>query len=174
MAIIVEDATGLATAESYLSYVDYVAYWAARGVDTTTDAATPDEASTEPYLRLTTEYIDIRWGKLAPGDPIDEDQALCFPTDYFIVDPVALPIQLERATAEYLRYSLTNDLMINNDRTNGPGIKYLKEKVGPIETETEWSGSGDGAVGIKYPVVTKADALMRQITIGDSRGGVYR
>ena len=174
MTIIVEDATGLATAETYLSYADYVAYWAARGVDTTADAATPNEASTEPYLRLTTEYIDIRWGKLAPGNPIDADQALCFPTDYFIVDPVALPIQLERATAEYLRYSLTNNLFIDNDRSSGPGIKLLKEKVGPLETETEYSGSGLGAVGAKYPVVIKADGLMRQITQGSGQGGVYR
>jgi len=174
MAIIVEDATGLATAESYLSYEDYVAYWLARGVDTTAEAGTADEATTEPKLRLTTEYIDIRWGKKAPGLPISEDQALCFPTDYFIVDPVALPIQLQRATAEYLRYSLTDDLFIDNDRSSGPGVKFLKEKVGPIETETEWSGSGLGAVGAKHPVVTKADALMRQITTGSDQGGVYR
>jgi len=174
MAIIVEDATGLATAESYLSYVEYVAYWADRGVTTTADAGTPDEATTEPKLRLATEYIDLRWGKAAPGLPISEDQALCFPTDYFIVDPVALPIQLKRATAEYLRYSLTNNLFLDNDRSNGPGIKLLKEKVGPIETETEYSGSGLGAIGAKYPIVTKADALMRQITQGSGQGGVYR
>lgn len=174
MPIIVEDATGLATAESYLSYVDYVAYWAARGVDTTTEVGTADEATTEPKLRLTTEYIDIRWGKSAPGLPISDDQALCFPTDYFIVDPVALPIQLERATAEYLRYSLTNTLFIDNDRSSGPGIKLLKEKVGPIETETEYTGSGLGSVGAKYPIVTKADGLMRQITQGSGQGGVYR
>ena len=174
MAIIVEDATGLSTAESYLSYLDYVSYWAARGVTTTSDAGTPDEVTTEFLLRLTTEYIDIRWGKKAPGLQISEDQALCFPTDYFIVDPVALPIQLQRATAEYLRYSLTNSLFIDNDGSSGPGVKLLKEKVGPIETETEWSGSGLGSVGRKYPIVTKADGLMRQITFGSGQGGVYR
>lgn len=173
MALIVEDATGLATAESYLSYIDYVAYWFARGVTTTADAGTPNEAATEAKLRLTTEYIDLRWGSSAPGFPINEDQALCFPTDFFITSPAALPIQLKRATAEYLRYSLTNSLFIDNDRSGGPGIKILKEKVGPIETETRYSGSGLGSVGAKYPIVIKADTLMRQIT-NSGQGGVYR
>lgn len=168
MAIIVEDATGLATAESYLSVAAYKSYWLDRGV-TVTDTDPVIEAN----LRLATEYIDLRWGKSAPGLPITETQALCFPTDYFIVDPVALPIQLERATAEYTRWSISSGLFIDNDLSSGPGIKFLKEKVGPIETETEWSGSGDGAVGRKYPIVAKADALMRQITFS-TQGGVHR
>lgn len=168
MAIVVEDATGLATAESYLSVADYKAYWLDRGV-TVTDTDPVIEAN----LRLATEYIDLRWGHLAPGVAISEDQALCFPTDYFITDPVSLPVALERATAEYTSWSISSGLFIDNDGSSGPGITFLKEKVGPIETETEWSGSGDGSVGRKYPIVAKADALMRKITLSGN-GGVYR
>lgn len=168
MAIIVEDATGLATAESYLSVAGYQAYWLARGV-TVSDT----EAVIEANLRLATEYIDLRWGHLAPGVAVSEDQALCFPTDYFITDPVSLPVALERATAEYTAWSISSGLFIDNDGSSGPGIKLLKEKVGPIETETEWTGSGSGSVGRKYPIVAKADALMRKITLSGN-GGVYR
>lgn len=168
MAIVVEDATGLATAESYLGVDDYKAYWLARGV-TISEADDVIEAN----LRLATEYIDLRWGDKVPGNEISEDQALCFPTDYFIVDPVALPIQLVRATAEYTRWVTTSSLFLDNDGSKGPGIKFLKEKVGPVETETEWSGSGDGSMGRKYPIVAKADALMQKITLS-GQGGVYR
>jgi hypothetical protein len=169
MAIIVEDATGLATAESYLSYADYVTYWSDRGI-----TVSETEAEIEVQLRLTTEYIDLRWGDKAPGLTISETQALSYPTDYFIVDPVALPVQLKRATAEYLRYSLTNSLFIDNTMVSGPGIKSITERLGPLETKTVWSGSGVGSVGRKHPIVSKADGLMRQITLGSSSGGVIR
>jgi hypothetical protein len=169
MAIIVEDATGLSTSESYLSYADYVTYWSDRGV-----TISETEAQIEVQLRLTTEYIDLRWGDKVPGLTISETQSLSYPTDYFIVDPVALPVQLKRAMAEYLRYSLTNTLFINNTVINGPGIISLTETLGPLETKTVFSGSGDGSVGRKYPIVSKADVLMRQITFGSSNGGVIR
>lgn len=169
MAFIVEDATGLTDAESYISVDDFKAYHKNRG-----NSITLGGTEIEQKLRLAAEYIDIRWGKYVPGLPIAEDQALRFPTDYFITDPASLPKALIRANAEYGFFAFSNDLFIDNNRTNGPGIKLLKEKVGPIETETEWSGSGAGAVGAKYPIVTKADALMRQITIGSDQGGVIR
>tara|TARA_R100001143_G_scaffold61834_1_gene63619 strand:+ start:195 stop:704 length:510 start_codon:yes stop_codon:yes gene_type:complete len=169
MAIVVEDATGLDNAESYADVAFFKSYFAARGIDVT--ALTDDQI--EQNLRLGTEYIDIRWGKSAPGVAISEDQALCFPTDYFITDPVSLPRALVRATVEYAWFSYNNGLFLDNDGSSGPGITFLKEKVGPIETETEWSGSGDGAVGRKYPIVAKADQLMRQITLSGN-GGVYR
>lgn len=169
MAIVVEDATGLDNAESYADVAFFKSYFADRGIDVT--ALTDDVI--EQNLRLGTEYIDIRWGKSAPGNPISEDQALCFPTDYFITDPVSLPKNLIRATVEYARWSQVNGLFLDNDGSSGPGIKFLKEKVGPIEIETEWSGSGDGSISRKYPIVAKADALMRKITL-TGQGGVYR
>lgn len=168
MAIVVEDATGLNNAESYLSVADYKSYWLDRGV-----TVSETDAVIEANLRLATEYIDLRWGSFIPGTKISEDQALCFPTDYFIVDPVVLPISLKRAIAEYTRWSISSGLFIDNDGSSGPGIKFLKEKVGPVETETEWSGSGNGSLGRKYPVVAKADKLMEKITIS-GQGGVYR
>lgn len=168
MAIIVEDATGLANAESYITVDFFKTYHKDRGNDFTLGGT-----EIEQLLRLATEYIDLRWGAFVPGNPISEDQALCFPTDYFITDPVSLPVQLERATAEYAYFQINGELFIDNDVSNGPGITFLKEKVGPIETETEWSGSGDGSSGRKYPTVAKADRLIRQITLG-AQGGVYR
>lgn len=168
MALVTEDATGLDNAEAYADVAGFKTYFANRGIDVT---GMTDE-QIEQNLRLSTEYIDIRWGKFTPGDQISETQALCFPTDYFITDPVSLPRALVRATYEYSWWSFNNGLFLDNDGSSGPGITRLKEKVGPIETETEWSGSGYDSVGRKYPIITKADGMMRQITLSGN-GGVY-
>lgn len=168
MALVVEDATGLVDAESYISVDDFKAYHKDRGNDITLGGG-----DIEKLLRNATEYLDIRWGDYTKGNPINEDQALAYPTDYWITDPVSLPTPLVRATAEYAFYLITNPLYINNDGGNGPGITRLFEKVGPIETDTEYSGSGLGSPSRKYPTVVKADALMRKISRG-GQGGVYR
>ena len=167
MALIVEDATGLATAESYISVDFFKSYHKDRGNDISLGGT-----EIEQKLRIATEYIDLRFKPI--GLAIASDQALCHPTDYFITDPVSLPVQLQRACAEYAFFSISNTLFIDQSFSDGPGIKLLKEKVGPIETETEWSGHGLGSLTKQYPSVPKADKLMHQISIGSGQGGVYR
>lgn len=168
MALIVEDATGLNNAESYLSVDDFKTYHKDRG-----NTVTLGGSEIEQKLRLATEYIDLRWGSRISGSPIAEDQALCFPTDYYITDPVSLPRELERATAEFAFYAIDNNLFIDNSGEDGPGITFLKEKVGPIETETEWSSSGRGSLGRTYPSIPKGDMYMNRLVTAQ-KGGVYR
>lgn len=167
MTLVVEDGNGLAAAESYISVDFFKSYHKDRGTTITLGGS-----EIETKLRLATEYIDIRY--IPIGNEIIEGQALCYPTDYFITDPVSLPIQLERACAEYALWAIDNDLFIDQSYENGPGITFLKEKVGPLENETEWSGSGFGSGGKKYPTIPKADNLMRKISVGSGSGGVYR
>ena len=167
MAIIVEDATGKDDSESYIDVAFFKAYHKDRGV-----TISQGTSEVEALLRLATEYIDIRWGNRVLGNKIAEDQALVFPTDDFITDPVSLPLCLTRACAEYGFYSIDNDLFLNNDNTT-PGVKRILETVGPIIEETEWTGGGLGSSGQSYPKVTKADRLMKSITTGQS-GGVIR
>lgn len=157
MALIVEDGTGLATAESYVSVVDYKAYHVDRG-----NATEGSDLDIERRLRLATEYIDIRWGPGVQGDVLTEDQALVFPTNYF-TDP--LPLPLVRACFEYAFYAVSKSLFIDKDMvTDGVGVIQSKRRVGPIETSTLYSGSGLGAPGRKYPKVSKADALMKMLS----------
>lgn len=168
MALVVEDGAGQSTAESYLSADDFKAYHKDRGNEISLGGT-----EIEQKLRIATEYIDLRWGAQAKGAQVQETQALCWPTDYYVTDPVTLPTALERATAEFAYYAIDNELFLDNSGTNGPGITFLKEKVGPIETETEWSGSGDGSLGRKYPSVPKGESYMKQLILGGG-GGVYR
>jgi len=168
MALVVEDGSGLSTSESYVSVDAFKAYHKLRGNEVTLGGS-----EIEQKLRLATEYIDLRWGDAAQGCAIAEDQALVYPTDYWITDPVSLPQALERATFEYAFYAIDNDLFLDNSGAGGPGIKRILEKVGPIEEETEYTGGGLQSVGRKYPVVSKADGLMKQIS-NSIQGGVYR
>jgi hypothetical protein len=166
MTLIVEDGTGMATAESYISVDFFKAYHKDRG-----NSVSLGGSEIEQKLRVATEYIDIRF--TPRGLAIAETQALHHPTDYSITDPVSLPVQLQRACAEYAFYAIDNLLFITQSFSDGPGIKSLSEKVGPIETTTEWSGSGSGSQSRQSPSVPKADKLMRMISLGGT-GGVYR
>ncbi len=170
MVLIVEDGTGLANAESYITVDFFKTYHKNRGNEISLGGS-----EIEQKLRLATEYIDLRWGDQILGFPVSEDQALCFPTDYFITDPVDLPIQLKKAAAEFAFFSISNPLFIENTGEDGPGVVFLKEKVGPIEVETEWSGSGKNSIGRKYPIIPKGDLLMGQLTYsGSNSARVYR
>lgn len=166
MTLIVEDGNGLAAAESYITVAFLKSYHKDRGAEVS--GTTPE---LEAALRLATEYFEIRWGPKVPGVLLDQDQALSFPTTYF-QDP--LPVPLLRSIAEYGLFVITGDLFINNDRvTDGGGIIRLLETVGPISTETAYSGSGLGSIMGKWPVLPKADSLARQVVI-TSVGGVIR
>ncbi len=166
MALIVEDGTGLSTAESYVSVTDYQTYNTERGI---IDAAA--DGPIEERLRIATEYIDIRWGAGVPGNPLDTDQALIFPTDWF-TDP--LPLPLLRATFEYAWYAIANSLFIDSNQVTEGGVKIRElDKVGPLMTETAWSSAGKGKTGARYPKVTKADRLMAMLSTS-AQGGVIR
>ena len=166
MTIIVEDGTGLATAESYIAVDFFKSYFKDRGVSISLGAT-----EIEQKLRIGTEYIDIRWGCFFPGTLLSEDQALAMPTDYF---KVPLPLALRRACAEFSYFAISNALFINNDHvTSGSGIKSLREEVGPIRVETVYTGAGFGAGGKTHPSIAKGDALMKQLTFAGS-GGVIR
>jgi hypothetical protein len=166
MSLIVEDGTGLATAESYIDVAFFTSYFADRGITISISVT-----EIEQNLRKGTEYIDIRWGRFFPGTILNEDQALAMPTDYFVIP---LPLALRRACAEFSYFAISNTLFINNDNvTSGSGIKSIREEVGPIRTETVYTGAGLGASGKTHPSITKGDSLMRQLTFAGN-GGVIR
>jgi hypothetical protein len=168
MALITEDGTGLLTAESYVTVAAFKAYHVARG-----NGVEPSDLDLERHLRLATEYIDLTWGHLVRGFPLTEGQALVFPNTQF-TEP--LPLYLIRATHEYAWFSINNSLFhdVVETEAGAGGVIKLREKLGPIETETEYADPGiGGAVKPSRPRVGKADRLMR-LLMGVSSGGVFR
>ena len=132
MAIVTEDGTGLATAETYISVTDTDTYHAARGQDTW---ATITTAQKEQALRRATEYMTQVYTSRWQGDRVYPNvQALDWPrlgvvVNNDFVDNDAVPTTIERACAELALKAAAGALL--DDLTQG----VIREKVGVIEVE---------------------------------------
>lgn len=148
MAFTVEDGTGLANANAYVSVADADAYFADRGEPTAWAGASTTEK--EQAIVKATDYIEKRFSRRFVGVKGSSDQALSWPRDnaydaddYLLADD-EVPTALADATAEYanraISAALIPDPTVNVD-TAGQIVRE-KKKVGPLEKETEYRGSG--------------------------------
>jgi len=121
VALIVEDGTGVAGAESYISVADADQYHSDFG-NTEWAAKTTEEK--EIALRKGTQYLDVKY--LWYGCKADEDNSLEHPRDNN-----GLPDDIKKATAEAglksLSFSLLADVL--------PGNDVKREKIAVVEVE---------------------------------------
>lgn len=133
MALIVEDGTGLATAESYISVANADTYFSVRG-DTVWTALTT--AQKESNLRKATEYMGqifrSRWSSIR----YTAVQALDWPRASFtidngktVIDSDEIPVEVTRACCEYAVRASAATLLADQDRAK------ISTKVGPIEVQ---------------------------------------
>lgn len=137
MALIVEDGTGVANAESLASVEFADAYHEARG-----NAGWASVASTEikeQLLRKATDCIVAMYASAWAGVPVKADQAMPFPR-YVAGRNIGLPLSIQQATAELALIGKTTPLMPSITR----GKK--KVKVGPLEVEYD----GTSATATKF------------------------
>lgn len=139
MALIVEDGTGRADAESYASVSDATTYHTARGRAASWAAVTDQEAA----LRLATAYMEqayrLRWKSFR----VTSTQALCWPRAWvqtpdapygygsfaaYIPNNV-IPTEVKQACMELALKTVSGELAPDLDRTT------LTEKIGPIEVQ---------------------------------------
>lgn len=130
MALVVEDGTGLAGAESYLSVAGFQAFATARGY-----VISGDVTELESALRLATTYIDSFWNSFK-GNKVSQEQALQWPRSDvsifgFTVEEDELPQTLLDATAEAAYQQQAGTSLL----PSGVGGNVKFEKVGPLETE---------------------------------------
>lgn len=133
MALVVEDGTGLSTAESYISVVDADARHAALG--NTAWAAISTTALKEQALRRATIYMVRAYRQNWKGCRSHLTQALDWPrygvtVDGFYVDSNSVPADVKNACADFALKASTGDELAP-DLTRG----VIRKKVGPIETE---------------------------------------
>ncbi len=181
MTFVVEDGTGtVATANSYISLVEFAAYWLDRGVDVALIAGiTYTSTQQQTALVRGTDYIDLVFGPRFGGYRLLFDQPLEFPRqclyatgDPFLTPVTGIPEKLKKATAEYGMRAMTGngDLLPDPvmDET-GLQVQSLFEKVGPIEERRVFLGSSVRTI-LPYP---KADAYLESYISG-TQGGSCR
>ena len=173
MALIVEDGTGLDDAESFAAVAYADAYWLARGG---ASWAALSEGAKEIALRLATDYMEIRWRSRWKGLRLTAGQALAWPRsdvvdeDGYDVAADAVPTRVANACVEYAFRAASGDLIPDpeTDATGGT-VTRKREKVGPIEEETEYLLTSSVKTIKPYP---KADRTLRGLLLAG--GGVIR
>lgn len=140
--LIVEDGTGKADAESYISVADATAYHAARG--NAAWAAIASDTLRENYLRRATDYMEQVYRAAWKGTRMTATMALSWPRAYvyleaflhgavgeypYLVPNNIVPTEVGRACAELALRAAAGTLLA--DQTQG----VLMEKIGPIETQ---------------------------------------
>lgn len=132
MSLIVEDGTGKADAESYISVADATAYHAARG--NAAWAALASDTVREQLLRKATEYMQATYRQRWQGLRVLTTQALDWPrrgveVDGYTVASGIVPVEVQRACAELALKASSADLMADLEQ----GI--ISETIGPITTQ---------------------------------------
>jgi hypothetical protein len=166
MALVVEDGTGKADAESYLSVADCDTYHTKHG--DSSDWSGASTADKEEALRMGTQYLDAIYNALWIGTRANETQALDWPRsdaedyDGFIIGSTSIPQALKDATAEAAVRHITETNGLFPDVSEPGAIKSYKVKVGPVEEATEYVGGQP-----QVPAFRIIDALLRDLlTIG--------
>jgi hypothetical protein len=132
MTLAVENGTGLANAESYISVADASTRHTALG--NAAWAALANDTLREQALRRATQYMEQAYRERWQGVRLNATQALSWPrwdvwTDGYPVAPDAVPAAIANACADLALKALAGDL--NADLTR----EVIREKVGPLETE---------------------------------------
>lgn len=175
MALIKEDGSIVAGANSYADEADADAFQADRGRADWTDA---DTDAKEAALVRATDYIEGRFALSFAGCRIDDVQTLSwprtgahypatgnnFPIDEVPVDVVnATSIYAEAINADGSLEGLTELAVTPDIPDDGRTVTRLKQKVDVLETDTTFASSDSGYVPIRLiRPIPEADRLIRR------------
>jgi hypothetical protein len=142
MALIVEDGTGRADSESYVSVSDLDTYATKRGLSLIVSSTEEVEAA----LRRATAFIDMRYRGRFPGMRLHlRAQALEWPRygvsdiQGIYVPPSVVPIEIAQATMEGAVRELAEPGILMPDLERGGAVKRLK--AGSVEIDYGGSAS---------------------------------
>lgn len=148
MALIVEDGTGLANADSLVSVAEADAYFVSRNV---TAWAALSIAAKEAALRNAADFLVEQYETRWAGIRTSVDQALSWPRigvpapytqDSAILTSNVIPNTVKRAQYELaIIFATDNPYDPAGSETAGGALISEREKIGPIETEKKYSTS---------------------------------
>ena len=174
MAFTVEDGSAKVDANSYCTVEFADSYHTDRSHTGWTGSSGVKQAA----LIRATDYVDKRWGNLFRGYRKTKEQALQWPrlgaydnAGYAYTNPDDVPRKLRQAVAEYALRALTEAQLAPDPSEASVGEMVLKrEKVGPIEEETQYSAESASRSGlsglvsaVSIPEYPEADLLMAEL-----------
>lgn len=174
MALIVEDGTGLADAESYISVLDCDALLIQWGRSTTTWEAL-DEATKEGLLRNSTMYIDSNYAGKWSGEVVNSTQALSWPRSNAVkrngqsVPSDEVPAEVERACSFIAVETIVDGAYADEDN----GARISSEAVGlgsgALSESKSYQGGKDASYNSK-----SADLVLKPLLSGGKGITVFR
>lgn len=159
MALVVEDGTGLANADSYLSVDAADAYHLKRG-NREWGAASPD--AKEAALVRASDYLDATY-RFAGGVAV-LGQARAWPRGALL----AVPALVLQATAELAARALAGELLPDNVTTMTGTGALIEKRIGPLTYKWDKSRATTVTKGPRFPLV---DALLAPL-LAHTAGGV--
>lgn len=174
MALIVENGTGLADAESYISVADCDALLLSWGRSTAEWEALTESAK-EGLLRNSTMYIDSEYALKFSGEVLNSTQALAWPrSNAYKVNGQSIlsdevPVEVLRATSFVAVESI--DGGVYSDEDNGARIE--SESVGLGQSALTESKSYVGGKDSSY-TSKSADLVLKPLLSGSKGRTVYR
>jgi len=168
MALTVEDGTGLAGADSYVSLSDADQYALDHGNPSTWSLLT--ESQKEEKLRLAAQGLDLEYFGRWLGTRKETTQALEWPRsevedeDGNAVDDDSVPSRIQDAQVE-LALEFATGKSIHASQSDRSRIKSERKRLDVLETETEYLGGKAQSSVASFP---KVDRLVARFTTGDA------
>ncbi len=136
MALIVEDGTGVANANSYDTVANAQAYFDLLGITLTI---------TDESLIQATMYLDLTYWRSYAGDKLTGDQSLAYPRsaftdlDGFERDASTIHIELKRALYESAKLKLDDVDLFDNTSVEGDNLKSATSTLeGAVSESQTW------------------------------------
>lgn len=174
MALIIEDGTIVAGAQTYAEIADVNAYYAARPSEGTAWLALSTDEQREEALLLTTEWIESRFDSRWKGRRVSSAQELDWPRAGAIINGFLHPsdeIPGELITAISIG---VEDYLTNGDwqgaSDDSSTIVKERSKLDVLEEEIEYGGGGKSTTvqrsnskigGVLAPLLVSGDKLVR-------------
>lgn len=174
MALIIEDGTIVADAQTYAEIADVDAYYAARPSEGTAWLALTTDPEKDEAILLTTEWIESRYDSRWKGTRVSSAQELDWPrigatVNGFLFPSNAIPGELIVAIAIGVEDYLTNGDWQGASDDSSTIVKE-RSKLDVLEEEIEYGGGGKSTTvqrsnskigGVLAPLLVSGDKLVR-------------
>jgi hypothetical protein len=153
--MVVEDGTGLSTANSYCTHAFADTYFANQGGVAVWTSAT--SIARDTALRQATAWIDLAYGTRFAGYKLTSTQLLEFPRGLaYDRDGEAItgvPLTLKRAVCEAAKRMISDSTQFFPDEDAGSNVNSSSVTVGPITVSDSFAGTQSTAR--KFPIIDR-------------------